>query len=60
MRNRLLTFITQTRLMSETTTSHIMPTMKQMWAQGGIKTFYRGLIVSLFDLSGQIIAHLCV
>lgn len=46
--------------MSETTTSHIMPTMKQMWAQGGIKTFYRGLIVSLFDLSGRIIAHLYV
>ena len=37
-----------------------MPTMKQMWAQGGIKTFYRGLIVSLFDLSGRIITHLCV
>lgn len=32
--------------MSETTTSHIMPTMRAMWNQGGIKTFYRGLVVS--------------
>ena len=48
----------QTRLMSETTTSHILPTMKQMWAQGGIKTFYRGLIVSFSQLFGRMTTHL--
>jgi hypothetical protein len=31
--------------MSETTTSHILPTAKQMWREGKLRTFYRGLVV---------------
>ncbi|KAG8777629.1 hypothetical protein FRC16_004087 [Serendipita sp. 398] len=37
----------KTRLMSETTKSHIMPTVKQMWHEGGMRTFYRGLVIGL-------------
>jgi hypothetical protein len=31
--------------MSETTMSHVWPTAKQMWREGKVRTFYRGLVV---------------
>lgn len=31
--------------MSETTSSHIIPTAKKMWREGQLRTFYRGLVV---------------
>ncbi|PVG03659.1 mitochondrial carrier [Serendipita vermifera] len=37
----------KTRLMSETHSSHILPTMKQMWREGKVRTFYRGLVIGL-------------
>ncbi|KIM25974.1 hypothetical protein M408DRAFT_73637, partial [Serendipita vermifera MAFF 305830] len=37
----------KTRLMSETTMKHVLPTVKQMWAENGTRTFYRGLVIGL-------------
>lgn len=37
----------KTRLMSETSASHILPTAKQMWREGRFRTFYRGLVIGL-------------
>jgi hypothetical protein len=33
--------------MSETTMSRVWPTAKQMWREGKVRTFYRGLVVCL-------------